>query len=93
MPAARLPRWGGAAATRLTALVLARDYDAALGYTPCHWCAGRATSADHWPIGRDEGGPDTLDNLIPACMPCNQARGGTYTAHKRANRPKPSRQW
>jgi 5-methylcytosine-specific restriction endonuclease McrA len=94
MPAERLTQWGGIAAQRLTRAVLARDYDAALGFTPCHWCGRPASEFDHWPVGRDEGGPDTLANGVPACGPCNKARGVAYLRAKLAGgRPKPSRQW
>lgn len=86
-------RWGGHRAAKLTAAVLARDYDAKLGYTPCYWCGGKASTADHYPIGRDEGGPDTLDNLVSACPPCNFARGAAYSNAKRVADPGPSREW
>lgn len=84
--------WGTVHHRRLTAAVLARDYDPALGFTPCHWCAQRATEADHWPLGRDEGGADALDNLVPACRSCNAVRGGTYRQGK-GKAAAPSREW
>ena len=90
---APIPRWGGRRAARLTEAVLARDYDPEAGYTPCRWCAGRATTADHYPLGRDEGGPDTLDNLVASCRPCNSARGAAYVNAKRLTPPGPSREW
>lgn len=77
------PRWGGHRAALLTALVLARDEHV------CYWCGGYATTADHWPVARSEGGPDTLDNLVAACGPCNFARG----ARLRNATRKPSRRW
>jgi len=86
------PAWGGRRAQRLTAAVLARDRDDALGYTPCRWCGKPATTADHWPIARVEGGPDSLDNLVPACRPCNTARGVQLWEQRRAA-PLPSRRW
>lgn len=89
----RTAQWGGRRAAALTAAVLARDHDDALGYAPCYWCGARATTADHHPIGRDEGGPDTLDNLVAACRPCNSARGAAYANSKRAADPGPSRDW
>jgi len=86
------PAWGGRRAQRLTAEVMARDYDPDLGYTPCHWCRAPATSFDHWPIARVQGGPDTLDNGVPACLPCNTARGVKLWQDRRAP-PVPSRRW
>jgi 5-methylcytosine-specific restriction endonuclease McrA len=86
------PAWGGRRAQRLTAAVLARDEDPDLGYTPCRWCGHRATTADHWPIARADGGPDTLDNLVPACRPCNTARGVAFWEQRRRP-PLPSRSW
>lgn len=88
----RLKRWAGGGVTRRRAAVLARDYDDALGYTPCHWCGKPATTADHWPIARANGGPDTLDNLVPACRPCN-ARRGAELYDERGGPPAPSRRW
>jgi hypothetical protein len=35
----------------------------------CHWCGAPATTADHTPNG-----------LMPACKPCNSARGGRAEA-------------
>jgi 5-methylcytosine-specific restriction endonuclease McrA len=86
------PPWGGRPAQRLTAAVLARDLDPDLGYAPCKWCGTRATTADHWPIARVEGGPDSLDNLVAACRPCNTARGVRTWEQRRAG-PVPSRRW
>jgi 5-methylcytosine-specific restriction endonuclease McrA len=88
----RLKRWAGAGATRLRLACLARDYDESLGYTPCRWCGKPATTADHWPIARAEGGPDTLDNLVPACRPCNAKRGAELF-DQRAAPPAPTRRW
>jgi hypothetical protein len=85
-------KWGGKRAQALTAAVMARDYDPALGYTPCHWCGEPATSFDHWPIARTDGGPDTLDNGVAACLPCNTSRGVKLWQDRRAP-PVPSRQW
>lgn len=85
--------WGGRHAARMTRAVLIRDHDASVGYAPCYWCGRRATEADHWPIGRDEGGADALDNLVAACRPCNASRGAVYGIAKRKNTPPPSRRW
>lgn len=89
----RPKKWGTTASAKLTAAVLRRDHDPAAGYTPCYWCGKPADTADHYPIGRDEGGSDTLDNLVSACRPCNSARGAAYTNAKRAVDPGPSRDW
>lgn len=86
------PPWGGARAQRLTRAVLARDYDDRLGYAPCHHCGGPATSADHYPVARSDGGPDTLDNLKAACLPCNISRG-VQLHYDRHHPPPPSRRW
>lgn len=81
-------RWGGALARRLTAATLAR-YG-----TVCHLC-GRAgaTTADHL-TPRSRGGQDTLDNLRPAHLRCNQSRGNKPLAEVQP-RPRldPSRDW
>ena len=85
-------RWGGRPAQRLTAAVLARDHDPALGYAPCLHCGRPANSADHWPVARVDGAPDTLDALVSACLPCNQSRGAVLGLQRR-HPPAPSRQW
>jgi hypothetical protein len=41
----------------------------------CQYCDGRAATADHV-IPRRKGGPDTLDNLVAVCHPCNKVAGG-----------------
>jgi 5-methylcytosine-specific restriction endonuclease McrA len=86
------PAWGGRRAQRLTAQVLARDRDDRLGYTPCRWCGELATTADHWPIARVQGGPDVLENLVAACLPCNTSRGVRLWQDRRRP-PVPSRRW
>lgn len=86
------PPWGGARAKRLKLAVLARDYDDRLGFTPCYHCGRPATSADHYPIPRSEGGPDSLDNLVSACLPCNVSRG-VQLYQDRTSAPPPSRRW
>jgi 5-methylcytosine-specific restriction endonuclease McrA len=88
----RRPAWGGRRAQRLTAQVLARDFDPALGFTPCRWCGDTAITADHWPVARVQGGPDTLDNLVSACRPCNTARGVQLWEQRRLP-AQPSRRW
>lgn len=84
--------WGGRRSQLLRAAVLARDVDLDLGYTPCYWCGRPATSADHYPIPRSDGGPDTLDNLVAACLPCNISRG-VQMHYDRHHPPPPSRRW
>jgi 5-methylcytosine-specific restriction endonuclease McrA len=88
-----MPRsWGGRYAAALTAAVLARDLAVDLGYAPCHWCGSPADTADHWPVGRVDGGPDTMGNLVAACRPCNSARGAVVGNRRRAD-SRPSRRW
>jgi hypothetical protein len=53
------------------------------GNPACHWCGGIATEADHL-IEHDAGGSDTIDNLVPACKPCNARRGQLYKAKRDA---------
>jgi 5-methylcytosine-specific restriction endonuclease McrA len=68
--------------------------------TVCHLCRrAEATTADHL-IPRSAGGANTLDNLRPACGPCNTARGGMPLTVWFAKHPvprtqplPPSRQW
>ncbi|MGX9294398.1 HNH endonuclease [Tsukamurella paurometabola] len=70
--------------------------------TRCHLrgprCRGTATTADHL-IPRSRNGPDTLDNLRPACQPCNRQRGDMTLTEWRTlhGRPTtnlaPSRNW
>ena len=79
--------WGGRAAQALTAAVLRRD-----GYR-CRWCGGVATSADHYPVPRSAGGPDTLSNLVAACLPCNKSKGTGDRPRRRGVVAPPSRNW
>lgn len=61
--------WGGRRAQKLVALTLATYGDR------CHLCGLRgATTADHL-IPRSHGGNDALENLRPAHLSCNAARG------------------
>lgn len=41
----------------------------------CHWCGGVATTADHYPVAKIDGGPDTVENGVPSCEKCNLRRG------------------
>jgi hypothetical protein len=43
--------------------------------TACAYCG--STGAHHWDhiIPKSRGGPDTFDNQVPACPPCNLAKG------------------
>lgn len=54
-----------------------RYYRQHVGCPPCHWCddplTPRNATIDHiHAIGL--GGPDRLDNVVPACTTCNQIR-------------------
>ena len=40
----------------------------------CHYCSAPANIADHY-IPLAAGGPDTEENLVAACTPCNSAKG------------------
>jgi hypothetical protein len=40
---------------------------------PCVYCGAEAETVDHvWPAGR--GGPESVDNLVPACRRCNRSK-------------------
>jgi 5-methylcytosine-specific restriction endonuclease McrA len=48
----------------------------------CWLCGGKRThkdpfTADHV-IPKSLGGPDTLENLLPACRSCNSSRGALF---------------
>lgn len=73
--------WGGRYAQRIRAAVFASKGRECLLQLP--GCTGTATSVHHI-IPRSKGGPDTLVNLIPACMPCNRRQGDQVTV---AGRP------
>ncbi len=63
-----------------------------LAHNPlCHWCGQPATEADHL-IEHDAGGSDTIDNLVPACKPCNSRRGQKYKETRDAQRQKAHRE-
>lgn len=83
--AAKRSKWGGRAAARLVALTLATYGDTCI---LCH--RPGATSAEHL-IPRKFGGPDTLANLRPAHLRCNQRRGtmplDQWYARNLADRP------
>lgn len=41
---------------------------------PCVYCGSKAEHIDHvWPL--DKGGPEHVDNLVPACGRCNNSKG------------------
>ena len=40
----------------------------------CHYCPDPAASLDHV-VPRSVGGPGLRRNLVPACVPCNGAKG------------------
>lgn len=41
-------------------------------------CLGKATTADHT-VPWKHGGRDTMDNLEPACVPCNRHKSSKIT--------------
>jgi hypothetical protein len=52
------------------------------GNAVCHWCGvNQATEADHLEP-TDNGGTNAIDNLVPACKPCNARRGQQYAQQK-----------
>lgn len=52
----------------------------------CQYCGAPARTADHI-IPRRKGGPDTPENLVACCLPCNGTAGGktfkSFEAKKR----------
>ncbi len=41
---------------------------------PCTYCGEASTETDHiWPLSR--GGPDSPENVVPACGRCNRSKG------------------
>ena len=56
----------------------------------CHWCGQPATTADHL-IEIHAGGTSDMDNLVPACGPCNSRRGSKYQ-QQQAHAKKKSRE-
>jgi 5-methylcytosine-specific restriction endonuclease McrA len=57
----------GGAWQRLSAAVLKRE-----GYV-CHYCGGRADTADHV-TPKARGGTDSMDNLVACCRSCNSGK-------------------
>ncbi|RAL98941.1 HNH endonuclease [Agrobacterium sp. MS2] len=41
----------------------------------CVYCGNPATSIDHVDP-RCNGGSNDIENLVPACIPCNSSKGG-----------------
>lgn len=71
-------KWGGRPAARLVRATLDQWGD------ECHLCNERgATSADHL-IPRSRGGADTVENLRPVHVACNQRRGNRTLDEYRA---------
>jgi hypothetical protein len=76
-PGANWGRGRGPAWRKLRSAVLKRD-------PICRICGvRRSTRADHWPIARADGGPDTLDNLRGICEPCDRPRVAAQAADGR----------
>jgi 5-methylcytosine-specific restriction endonuclease McrA len=42
----------------------------------CAYCCSPATTADHF-VAVARGGPNTIDNIVPACLPCNMSKNAT----------------
>jgi hypothetical protein len=58
----------------------ASAYLEVLASGPCVYCGATATHADHVrPLAR--GGHEAVYNLVPACQPCNQSKGGKLLIH------------
>lgn len=52
---------------------------------PCYWgCGRKATTADHYPVAKVDGGSDGLDNLVASCPACNYGRTPRRTSRKGA---------
>lgn len=66
---------------QISAAVLRRDRHV------CHYCGGRATTADHI-VPKSKGGTDSMDNLVAACLPCNGSKGDRAQPTPRA-KPRP----
>lgn len=73
--------WKGSYSAGITALVLRTS-------SVCWICRGTATTADHI-TPRSLGGGDELENLRPACKPCNSSRGASPNPF-RAEDPTPA---
>lgn len=79
---------------RRRARIVERDGWPEVGLVLCHWCGcpllqdedpeapGQSVTMDRVVPGC-EGGTYELDNLVPACGPCNQERGGKLGAQRR----------
>lgn len=63
---------------RLRKLILANN-------PQCAYCGSPATTADHV-IAVANGGTSTLDNLVPACKPCNESRGQALAQSRKSIR-------
>lgn len=87
-----MSKWGGRKIGALRAQVLAAHG------TVCHLCGmPGATTIDHI-IPRAHGGDDSLENLQPAHVSCNSARGKQSmnewrSKHPLPDRAPPSRDW
>ena len=52
----------------------------------CHWCGGKANTADHYPVPLAHGGSHALENLVASCRACNSRRGVNITNDVKAGR-------
>ncbi|MFI7042648.1 HNH endonuclease [Microbispora rosea] len=58
----------------------------------CTYCGGPAGSVDHR-IPACQGGTDDLENLVPACVPCNESKGGKTPDQWRESRLRAGKSW
>lgn len=57
-----------------TTMAVSRKRVLAREHHRCAYCSRRATTIDHV-VPRSLGGPDTWENLVAACEPCNTRKG------------------
>lgn len=82
--------WGGRRAQKLTRVTLDTKGRACVLALP--GCTRVATTAHHV-IPHSLRGPDTLDNLVPACLPCNQRQGARVNVDGRPPEASDPRDW
>lgn len=50
----------------------------------CAHCGGPFEDLDHYPVPVALGGPHSLDNCVPSCIPCNRSTANEVRASRRA---------